>query len=147
MNSQTHENLSVSVQPDNPQQNIFDKSRKSLYRQFYPGMRWWNEIDENGTSKFTFEHANPALSNSSDSKIFWTLLYATPVVWGVLAVVAFLSLRFQWLLIVIIAIALSYANLNGYSSCEKSARIEYNGAANSSTTPSVGGYMTSLMTN
>ncbi|KAJ1913195.1 ribosome assembly [Mycoemilia scoparia] len=96
---------------------------KNISGRLLVGLRWWNQVHDDGTSNWVFEsrdsHANV---NASDSRTFWTVLYATPVVWALLAIAAFFSLRFQWLLIVVIAIVLSSANLIGYSRCDKDAK-------------------------
>ncbi|KAI8324542.1 DUF846-domain-containing protein, partial [Martensiomyces pterosporus] len=93
---------------------------KNISGRLLVGLRWWNEVREDGTNEWIFESRDQSFPvNASDSRVFWGVLYITPVVWSLLAIVAFFSLRFQWLLIVIIAVLLSSANLIGYQRCDK----------------------------
>ena len=96
---------------------------KNISGRLLVGLRWWNQVHEDGSSNWVFESRDSnSRVNASDSRTFWTVLYATPVVWALLAIAAFFSLRFQWLLIVAIAIILSSANLIGYTRCDKDAK-------------------------
>lgn len=67
------------------------------------GLRWWNEVDANtGDGRWVFESADPETReiNATDKRFFWLALYAQPVLWVVLAVVALVSLEFIWLTLV-----------------------------------------------
>ncbi|KAI7833243.1 Golgi apparatus membrane protein tvp-23 [Kickxella alabastrina] len=100
---------------------------KNISGRLLVGLRWWNEVNEDGTNQWIFESREQGVGvNASDSRIFWAILYGTPVVWGLLAIVAFFSLRFQWLLIVIIAVLLATANLIGYQRCDKDQKQRWN---------------------
>ncbi|KAJ1845093.1 Golgi apparatus membrane protein tvp23, partial [Coemansia sp. RSA 2708] len=85
---------------------------KNISGRLLVGLRWWNEVRDDGSNEWIFESRDTRVPvNASDSRVFWAVLYATPAVWAVLAVVALFSLRFQWLLIVAIAVVLAVANL------------------------------------
>ncbi|KAJ1941955.1 Golgi apparatus membrane protein tvp23 [Linderina macrospora] len=106
---------------------------KNISGRLLVGLRWWNEVREDGTNEWIFESRDPSFPvNASDSRVFWGVLYVTPVVWSLLAIVAFFSLRFQWLLIVIIAVLLSSANLIGYQRCDKDQKKRWNQLAGGS---------------
>ncbi|KAJ1961236.1 Golgi apparatus membrane protein tvp23 [Dipsacomyces acuminosporus] len=121
---------------------------KNISGRLLVGLRWWNEVREDGTNEWIFESRDISFPvNSSDSKIFWTILYATPVIWSLLAIVAFFSLRFQWLLIVIIAVLLSAANLIGYQRCDKDQKKRWNQLTGNDSGSLMGGMMSGLMTN
>lgn len=67
------------------------------------GLRWWNEVDTaSGDSRWVFESADPETRqiNATDKRFFWIALYAQPVLWILLAVVALASLEFIWLTLV-----------------------------------------------
>lgn len=67
------------------------------------GLRWWNEVDTaTGDSRWVFESADPESRdvNATDKRFFWIALYAQPVLWVLLAVVALVSLEFIWLTLV-----------------------------------------------
>lgn len=52
-------------------------------------------------------------------------MYGTPFIWGLLALSCILTLKVSWLVIVVIAIALSGANVYGYSQCDKDAKRKW----------------------
>ena len=93
------------------------------------GLRWWNEVSESGGNEWKFESLQEGQRtiNKKDSNLFWTVLYATPVVWAVLGLVAALKFSIDYLLLVIIAFLLSGANLVGYVKCSKAAQNELKG--------------------
>jgi hypothetical protein len=67
------------------------------------GLRWWNEVDTTtGDSRWVFESADPEVRqiNATDKRFFWIALYAQPVLWVLLAVVALVGLEFIWLTLV-----------------------------------------------
>jgi hypothetical protein len=72
------------------------------------GLRWWNEVDPTSTtgdSHMVFESLDPQdpdvrKINAVDRRFFWSALYAQPVLWVVLAVVAVVRLEFIWLTLV-----------------------------------------------
>ncbi|KAJ2484519.1 Golgi apparatus membrane protein tvp23 [Coemansia sp. RSA 2320] len=123
---------------------------KNISGRLLVGLRWWNEVREDGTNEWIFESRDQSVpNNSSDSRIFWTVLYATPAIWSLLAIAAFFSLRLQWLLIVIIAVLLSSANLIGYQRCDKDQKQRWNQLTGSSANPAgfMSGMVSGLMNN
>ncbi|KAK5655030.1 hypothetical protein OQA88_6789 [Cercophora sp. LCS_1] len=86
------------------------------------GLRWWNEVDPNtGDSHWVFESSEPGTKvvNSTDSRFFWLAIYAQPLLWILLAVVALFSLKFIWLPLVVIALVLTITNTLAFSRCDK----------------------------
>jgi hypothetical protein len=64
------------------------------------GLRWWNEVDPaTGESHWVFESSEPGTKvvNATDSRFFWIAIYAQPLFWIALALVAVLTLKFIWL--------------------------------------------------
>ncbi|KAJ1881559.1 Golgi apparatus membrane protein tvp23 [Coemansia sp. RSA 486] len=121
---------------------------KNISGRLLVGLRWWNEVNEDGTNQWIFESRDQAVGvNASDSRVFWTVLYATPGVWGLLAIVAFFSLKIQWLLIVIIAVLLSAANLVGYLKCDKDQKQRWNQIASGSSGSFMGNMVSGFMGN
>jgi hypothetical protein len=102
---------------------------KNVSGRLMVGLRWWNEVSETGGSEWKFESLQEGQRgvNKHDSRTFWTVLYCTPVLWVVLGVVAFLKLNVDYLLLVVIAILLSGANLLGYLKCSKAAQNQLKG--------------------
>ncbi len=93
------------------------------------GLRWWNEVSERGGNEWKFESLGEGQRgvNAFDSRMFWLVLYATPVVWVLLGIIAFLKLNVDYLLLVVIAVLLSGANLLGYFKCSKAAQNQLKG--------------------
>ena len=87
------------------------------------GLRWWNKLDEDGTSEWVFEsHEVMTEIDPLDSRVFWTGLYGAPALWVALLIVAVLKFNVEWALIVVVAVALSGANIIGYTRCKKDAK-------------------------
>jgi len=64
------------------------------------GLRWWNEVDSTtGESHWVFESSEPGTKviNPTDSRFFWLAIYAQPLLWILLAIVALFSLKFIWI--------------------------------------------------
>jgi hypothetical protein len=67
------------------------------------GLRWWNEVDvSTGDSQWVFESADPATKvvNATDSRFFWLAMYAQPLLWVALAILAVVRFEFIWLTLV-----------------------------------------------
>lgn len=98
---------------------------KNVTGRLLVGLRWWNKVEDDSTT-WIFESAESKVVNAFDRSVFWTVLYATPVIWVVLLLFAFLRFQFSWLLIVGMALSLSSANVYGYYKCsnDQKARFE-----------------------
>jgi len=84
------------------------------------GLRWTNFVDDNGQSHWIFEgrKGSRAGGRPPERRIFWTALIVAPIVWIFLFFFAFFTFRFQWSILVILAILLNVANLYGYIRCK-----------------------------
>ena len=60
-----------------------------------------------------------------DNRIFWTVLYATPVVWSFFFVTAFMRWHFGWMVTVIMALILSGSNVYGYWKCSSDQKAKF----------------------
>jgi hypothetical protein len=97
---------------------------KNVTGRFLVGLRWWNKV-ENDTTTWIFEAAEDKAINPFDRSVFWTVLYLTPCVWSVLFIFAILRMQLQWLMIVMMALALSGANVYGYYKCSTDQRAKF----------------------
>ncbi|KAL2916593.1 vesicle-mediated transport [Polyrhizophydium stewartii] len=95
---------------------------KNVTGRLLVGLRWWNEIREDGTNQWIFESRENGVPNAVDSRIFWTALYVAPAVWALLAVLALLRMQWGSLIVTLVAVAMCSANLFGYMQCEKDAK-------------------------
>ena len=82
---------------------------KNISGRLMVGLRWWNQVDEEGKSTWVFEsrsqrslQRNPI--NTKESTIFWITLLACPVMWVLFFFSSFVYLGWKWLPLVIIAI-------------------------------------------
>jgi hypothetical protein len=97
---------------------------KNVTGRLLVGLRWWNRVD-NDTTTWIFESAEDQTINVFDRRVFWTVLYATPLIWAVLLGFALLKLRLSWLLIVVMALALGGANVYGYYKCSSDQKVRF----------------------
>ncbi|KND00622.1 uncharacterized protein SPPG_09139 [Spizellomyces punctatus DAOM BR117] len=95
---------------------------KNVTGRLLVGLRWWNEIKEDGSTEWKFESRENRIVNATDSRVFWFSLYLTPAIWALFAF--FTITRVMWLLITIVAITMSMANVIGYTKCEKNAKAK-----------------------
>nr|CAG8577960.1 6560_t:CDS:2 [Entrophospora candida] len=81
---------------------------KNVTSRLLVGLRWWNDIQEDGSNMWMFESHDPSRPvNPTDSHIFWVSLYAPIVIW---IFFGFFALLKQWFLIVLVALLLNIAN-------------------------------------
>jgi Eukaryotic protein of unknown function (DUF846) len=97
---------------------------KNVTGRLLVGLRWWNRVDEDETV-WIFESAEGKVINKFDRSVFWTVLYATPLLWSALFVYGVVTLKFNWLLICVIALALTMANVYGYYKCSKEQAVQF----------------------
>mmetsp|Transcript_29785 Transcript_29785/g.43915 ORF Transcript_29785/g.43915 Transcript_29785/m.43915 type:complete len:249 (-) Transcript_29785:71-817(-) len=98
---------------------------KNITGRLLVGLRWWNQV-EGETTRWIFESkGQEATVNPFDRSVFWTVLYATPVIWCALFVIALLKFELGWLLTVVMAIALSGANVYGYYKCSTDQKDKF----------------------
>ena len=52
---------------------------KNISGRILVGLRWWNEVKEDGSEEWKFESSHEVRAKSIDTTIFWLSLYAAPV--------------------------------------------------------------------
>jgi hypothetical protein len=98
---------------------------KNITGRLLVGLRWWNKV-EGDTTTWIFESAGDNRQiNKFDSSVFWTVLYATPLVWVALLVIGVLKFNLGWLIIVVMALSLSFANVYGYYKCSSDQKAKF----------------------
>ena len=91
---------------------------KNVTGRLLVGLRWWNNVRDDGSNEWVFESIeNPGEIHPTDARLFWTGLYVTPFLWVAFLLVALLKFSVQWLVIVLVALVLSGANIVGYYKC------------------------------
>ncbi|XP_075999378.1 Golgi apparatus membrane protein TVP23 homolog B [Genypterus blacodes] len=94
---------------------------KNVSGRLLVGLRWWNQVDEDGTGHWVFESRKTRSQNSASSaeaRIFWLGLIVCPIFWIIFVFSTLVSLKIKWLAVVIMGLVLQWANLYGYVRCK-----------------------------
>ncbi|XP_033944572.1 Golgi apparatus membrane protein TVP23 homolog B [Pseudochaenichthys georgianus] len=94
---------------------------KNVSGRLLVGLRWWNQVDEDGKSHWVFESRKTQSLNTTsgaESRIFWLGLIVCPLFWIVFVFSTIFSLKIKWLAVVIMGLVLQGANLYGYVRCK-----------------------------
>ena len=97
---------------------------KNVTGRLLVGLRWWHEVDEEDgiTQRWRFETVEDRENlNVVDDRIFWWTLYINPILWVGLGIICILKFNISSLLMVVIALILSGANIIGYYKCNRDA--------------------------
>eukprot|EP00871_Galdieria_phlegrea_P001076 jgi/Galph1/196/GphlegSOOS_G4952.1 len=106
---------------------------KNVTGRLLVGLRWWNEVGEDGSTRWRFESKeDPSYTpNKIDKRVFWWSMYLSPLLWVILGIVCILKFHITWLVAVIIALILSGANLIGFIKCDRESKQRVNNFMNS----------------
>uniref|UniRef100_A0A8C7XZ47 Golgi apparatus membrane protein TVP23 homolog n=1 Tax=Oryzias sinensis TaxID=183150 RepID=A0A8C7XZ47_9TELE len=94
---------------------------KNVSGRLLVGLRWWNQVDEDGKSRWMFESRKADGGNTgfgAESQLFWLGLIVCPLFWVVFLFSTLFSLNLKWLAVVIMGLVLQWANLYGYVKCK-----------------------------
>jgi hypothetical protein len=78
---------------------------KNIAGRILVGLRWWNEVKEDGTEVWIFESKNESKNllnyflekeHGGDSTVFWTSLYINALGWLALFLWDIIRLKFIW---------------------------------------------------
>ena len=117
---------------------------KNVSGRLLVGLRWWNYVKEDGAPEWVFEAAEDKSDiRPLDERLFWWGLYVPAAAWAFLLVTAVISLKLQWLIVVGAALALSGANVVGYTKCSKEAQARLEGLSSGGAASMLGGMMSS----
>ena len=96
---------------------------KNVSGRLLVGLRWWNDVDEAGQNHWRFESfEEQRFIHPTDSSFFWAVLFAAPILWGVLAFLALITFKVMWGLLTGVALTCNAINVVGYVKCKKDAR-------------------------
>lgn len=99
---------------------------KNITGRLLVGLRWWNMVSDDGQStRWIFESSENPNVNKFDNAVFWSVLYATPVFWSTFLFIGFLKFEVGWLIIVLMGLTLSYANVYGYYKCSSDQKAKF----------------------
>jgi len=100
---------------------------KNITGRLMVGLRWWNDISEDGKSTWRFEtlpDKEKDRLDHTDSAVFWCGIIIEPLFWIACLITAFFQMppELDWASLVFIAIVLSVVNFAGYVKCARGAR-------------------------
>ena len=90
---------------------------KNVSGRILVGLRWWNEVREDGTEVWIFESDHEKRATSIDTTLFWGSLYIAPAFWGVFLIIELIGLSLIWFLVCLISFVLTFSNMVGYYKC------------------------------
>jgi hypothetical protein len=95
---------------------------KNITGRLMVGLRWWNDLADDGTSTWRYESIDdPSSVSRADYSIFWYSMYLCAFLWGLFALLNLLKLNIEYLLICIVCLVLVSSNIYGYLQCSKDA--------------------------
>lgn len=100
---------------------------KNVSGRLLVGLRWWNQVDENGMNHWIFESRKAQSQNTAsraESRIFWLGLIVCPIFWILFFFSTIISLKVKWLAVVVMGLVLQGANLYGYIRCKMGGRSD-----------------------
>ncbi|KAJ6581262.1 hypothetical protein B0H19DRAFT_1114498 [Mycena capillaripes] len=87
------------------------------------GLRFWNQVDEDGESYWVFESRDPSRpANAVDSKMFWIAIYVFPLLWVALFIVSLLRFKLTFVPIVVLALVFNVTNAVGFTYADRDAK-------------------------
>jgi len=112
------------------------------------GLRFWNQVDEDGESYWVFESRDPSRpANPVDSRMFWIAIYTFPAFWLLLLVISIVRFNLAFVPIVILALVFNVTNAVGFTYADRDAKQRWvNSVGGSSWTMGMGGLGGQLLT-
>jgi len=90
------------------------------------GLRYWNQVDEDGESYWVFESRDPSRpANPIDSRMFWIALYAFPVLWIGLLIIAVVKLNLDSVPTIVLALIFNVTNVIGFTYADRDAKEKW----------------------
>ena len=90
---------------------------KNVSGRILVGLRWWNEVRDDGTEVWIFESDHEKRATSIDTTLFWTSIYIAPLFWAIFMVIELIGLSLMWFLVCLISFVLTFSNTVGYYKC------------------------------
>ena len=100
---------------------------KNVSGRILVGLRWWNEVKEDGSEVWRFESSHEQKEKSIDTTIFWMSLYIGPIFWGVFLFLELIGLKLMWVLACLISFILTFSNAFGYYKCSNEQKNKIKG--------------------
>uniref|UniRef100_A0A0N5ARY4 Golgi apparatus membrane protein TVP23 homolog n=1 Tax=Syphacia muris TaxID=451379 RepID=A0A0N5ARY4_9BILA len=92
---------------------------KNITGRLLVGLRWWNFVDSEGNNHWRFESAkDTSRFDPLERKVFWGGLVIGPLLWSMLVSIAFLTFKWEWMIVALMGLVMNAANLYGYLRCK-----------------------------
>ena len=98
---------------------------KNIAGRHLVGLRWWNEVKENGEEVWIFESKNEKKESNVDVNVFWICLYVNAAGWLILFVYEVITITPTWSIIAFIMLVFAGMNLYGYFKCSKDQQRKF----------------------
>jgi hypothetical protein len=96
---------------------------KNVTGRILVGLRWWNKMNEDGTSEWVFESGvDRSQVSSLDKNVFWIALYVFPIYWAGAAISNVLSFSPNFVILNMMGLAFAGINAMGYTKCSRSGQ-------------------------
>ena len=96
---------------------------KNVTGRILVGLRWWNKINEDGTSEWMFESGvDRSQVSALDKNVFWIGLYVFPLYWVAAAISNFLSFSPNFVVLNLMGLAFAGTNALGYTKCSRAGQ-------------------------
>eukprot|EP01130_Rhizamoeba_saxonica_P000223 TRINITY_DN10211_c0_g1_i1.p1 TRINITY_DN10211_c0_g1~~TRINITY_DN10211_c0_g1_i1.p1 ORF type:complete len:200 (-),score=31.87 TRINITY_DN10211_c0_g1_i1:60-599(-) len=96
---------------------------KNITGRLLVGLRWWNEVQEDGTNVWIFESLEKeAFIHPIESKLFWGGLFISPLVWSIVGLSQLFTFAWNWAILCGLGVAMNGANVVGYIKCAREAK-------------------------
>jgi hypothetical protein len=93
---------------------------KNVTGRILVGLRWWNKVNEDGSSEWMFESGvDRSQVSSLDRNVFWIALYVFPVYWIGAAISNILTFSPNFVVLNVMGVAFSGINALGYTKCSR----------------------------
>jgi hypothetical protein len=96
---------------------------KNVTGRILVGLRWWNKMNDDGTSEWMFESGvDRSQVSTLDKNVFWIVLYVFPLFWVGAAISNFLSFSPNFVVLNLMGVAFAGTNALGYTKCSRSGQ-------------------------
>jgi len=90
------------------------------------GLRYWNQVDEDGESYWVFESRDPSRpANPIDARMFWIASYTFPLLWMGLLIISFLKFNLSFVPITLLALVFNVTNAVGFTYADRDAKQKW----------------------
>ena len=75
---------------------------KNITGRLMVGLRWWNKVNEDGTTEWVFEsrkEGSAAYHSETENRIFWSAMFISSLFWIILLIKNLLGLSLAWMVV------------------------------------------------